>query len=158
MLRTLLITTLLSLAVWPATAHEIAAGNLTIIHPFVKATPPNGPVGGGYLRIRNDGDTDDRLVAIESPGVAKQVTMHRTVVTDGIASMAPLDEGLVVPAHGEAILGDQGTHAMFEGLIAPFGLGQLIDVTLVFEKAGRIPVAFEVEPMTANALDVIHSH
>jgi copper(I)-binding protein len=99
MFKTVIVAILIaSLLPTVATSHEIAAGALTIIHPFVRATPPNARVGGGYLRIRNDGDVDDRLIAIEAPGAAKQVTMHRTVVSDGIASMVPMEGGLVVPA------------------------------------------------------------
>ncbi len=141
----------------PAVAHEIKVGNLTVVHPFVRATPPSARVAGGYLKIRNDGDEDDRLLMIEAPTAAGRVTLHTTVVTDGTASMELL-AGLLIPAHGEAILGADGTHAMFEDLTAPIGLGQLVDATLIFEKAGTVELSFEVEPMTANPLEVIHAH
>lgn len=143
----------------PTAAHEIVVGDIEIIHPFVKETTPKAKVGGGYMVLRNNSDHDDRLVAIESPD-ATSVKIDRTVVgADGVARMEQLVGGVVVPAHGVAKLGDEGgIHAMFDGLKQPFGLGMLIDATLVFERAGRVPITFEVEPMNANVLDIVHDH
>jgi periplasmic copper chaperone A len=138
-------------------AHEIKSGDLTIVHPFVRATAPRAQVGGGYMRIVNTGDEEDRLIAIEAPSACERVTLHSTVVTDGIAKMVRL-EGLVVPAHGGAILGSERTYAMFQGLTAPFAEGQIIDATLVFEKAGRVEMTFEVEALTADPMETVHSH
>lgn len=125
----------------------------------MKETTPKAKVGGGYMILRNKGDADDRLVAIESPD-ATSVMIDRTVVgADGVARMEHLPEGVIVPAHGVARLGaEDGVHVMFDGLVYPFTLGSLIEATLVFERAGRIPITFEVEPKDANVLELVHSH
>jgi hypothetical protein len=47
---------------------------------------------------------------------------------------------------------------MLEGLTAPIGLGQLIPGTLVFEKAGRIDMEFEVEPAGTSQEDAMQAH
>jgi copper(I)-binding protein len=143
----------------PTAAHEITVGDIEVIHPFVKETSPKAKVGGGYMVLRNNSDVEDRLVAIESPDAAS-VKIDRTVVGgDGVARMEHVVGGVVVPAHGVARLGaEDGIHAMFDGLKQPFGLGMLIDATLVFERAGRIPITLEVEPMNANVLQLVHAH
>ncbi|GAB5429807.1 MAG: hypothetical protein Devi2KO_32660 [Devosia indica] len=92
-------------------AHDFTQGSIYLDHPMIEEAPPNAPVLGGYLSIQNMGDTDDRLVAIES-SAAEKVEIHRSTVTDGIARMQPMKEGLVIPA-GETVWLDNGTHAMF---------------------------------------------
>lgn len=126
-------------------AHEVISGNIQILHPFLRATPPTAQVGSGYMVIRNMGTEPDRLIGIETT-VADRVTLHQTVVKDGMATMIPIEGGPVIPAGGEYRLGSDGSHAMLEALSAPIAMGQIIEGTLIFEKAGRIAVTFEVEP------------
>ncbi|MEO7223520.1 MAG: copper chaperone PCu(A)C [Devosia sp.] len=140
------------------TAHEIASGTLTVIHPFVRATLPGAVTGGGYMTIRNDADEPDTLLAIEAPGTSAKVTLHQTIVSaDGTSTMAPLSQ-IVIPAHSEVTIGAEGTHLMFEDIAAPFGLGEILGATLIFERYGRLEITLEVEPFSADPLDVIHAH
>jgi copper(I)-binding protein len=131
-----------------AQAHDFTAGPIYIDHPMIQEAPPNAPVLGGYVTIHNNGDTADRLMSIESP-VAAKVELHRSVVTDGIARMQPMETGLEVPAGEIVWLGDNGTHAMFVKPDRRYLAGDEIATTLVFEKAGRIDVTFKVEERSA---------
>lgn len=147
------------LALWPAlvAGHGFTSGDIEIVHPFFRATPPGAPTGAGYVIVRNQGAEPDRLLAIETEAAAS-VTFHRTVVEDGLAKMVPIEGGIVIPPNGEYRLGLDGTHAMLEGLTAPIGLGQVIEGTLIFEKAGRVDVTFEVEPAGAMQEDAMEAH
>lgn len=135
---------LFGLSAIAASAHDFNAGSIYIDHPMIKEAPPNAPVLGGYIMLQNNGAEDDRLIAIESVAVEK-VELHRTVVTDDIASMTPMTEGLPIPAGGIVWLGDSGTHAMFIKPSVRYRDGDEVPATLVFEKAGRIDVMFRVE-------------
>lgn len=137
------------LAASPAVAHDFTQGSIYLDHPMIEEAPPNAPVLGGYLSIQNMGDVDDRLIAIESPA-AEKVEMHRSIVTDGIARMQPMAEGLLVPA-GQTVWLDDGMHAMFVKPAQRYRVGDEVPATLVFEKAGRIDVTFKVEERTAGA-------
>ncbi len=130
-------------------AHDFTSGSIYLDHPMIEEAPPNAPVLGGYLSIQNMGDTDDRLIAIES-SAAEKVEMHLSTVTDGIARMQPMTEGLVIPA-GETVWLDNGMHAMFVKPAERYRAGDEVPATLVFEKAGRIDVTFKVEGRTAGA-------
>jgi copper(I)-binding protein len=142
----------------PTISHEIASGSITVTHPFVRATPPGAKTAGGYMAILNSADAADRLVAIlPAQDVAKRVTLHQTTLEGGVSKMLPLD-GLDIPVGEQVIIGELGTHLMFEELTAPFGEGELASATLVFEHAGEVEVTFEVEPFSADPLEVIHSH
>ena len=129
-----------------AAAHEFAVGVLTIEHPFLRATPPAVQTGAGYMTILNEGKEPDRLISIETP-VAASVEFHQTMIAEGIARMQPLPEGFIVPPGGSVIIGRDGTHAMLVGLTGLLVEGAEVEGTLVFERAGRIPIVFEVEPI-----------
>lgn len=158
-LRTLTIAVLMLGALpSPATSHEIASGGITVTHPFVRATPPGATTGSGYMAILNTAAETDRLIAVlPAADVAKRVTLHRTTLDDGVSKMLPLD-GIDIPASTQIVIGEEGTHLMFEELAAPFGEGELLGATLVFEHAGNVAVTFEVEPFAADPIDVIHAH
>jgi copper(I)-binding protein len=110
-MKTVALASLLALFALPAVAHDFTQGFIYLDHPMIEEAPPNAPVLGGYLSIQNMGDADDRLIAIESPA-AEKVELHRSTVTDGIARMQPMTEGLPVPA-GQTVWLDDGMHAMF---------------------------------------------
>jgi copper(I)-binding protein len=139
-----------------ALAHDFKAGDLVIDHPKIVENPPGAKVAAGYLTVANSGSTDDRLLAIESPAVSK-VEMHSSSVVEGVASMKPMTDGLAVPAGKTVGLGEDGTHAMFMGMTRQFKAGEKIGVVLVFEKAGRAEVVFNVEKRSAKTNET-HDH
>lgn len=134
------------LAASAAMGHEFRAGDVVVHHPVVRATPNGAKVGAGYLTIRNAGTTPDRLVSIESTAAAS-VQAHQSVREGGAIRMSEHQDGVLIPAGGEVSLKSGGDHLMFEGLKAPFKVGEPVTGTLVFERAGRVPVNFIVEPI-----------
>jgi hypothetical protein len=147
MKKTLFATLLLVMSPLAVSAHDFNAGSIYIDHPMIQEAPPNAPVLGGYIMLQNNGAEDDRLLGIESDAVEK-VELHRTVMTDDIARMTPMTEGLPLPAGAIVWLGDGGTHAMFIKPSARYLEGDEVLATLIFEKAGRIDVMFKVEKRT----------
>lgn len=152
--RTLALAGLLSLSAGLAQAHEYKLGDLSIDHPWSRETPKAAPVGGGYLKVVNKGGAD-RLIAVQSDAAGK-VELHEMAVIDGVMKMRPLDKGLEVPAGGTLELKPGGFHVMFIGLKKPFVSGDKIKGTLVFEKAGKVDVDFNVEAMSAKPMDHMH--
>jgi copper(I)-binding protein len=135
---------LLALSAQPTFAHGFKQGAIFIDHPMIQEAPPNARVLGGYITLQNNGTEDDRLLAIESPA-AQKVELHQSVVTDGIARMLPMTDGLALPAGQIVWLGDNGTHAMFVQPDRHYAPGDELPAVLVFEKAGRVDVTFKVE-------------
>lgn len=138
----------LQLLTAPAAAHDVAAAGLKIGHPFAIETPPGAMSGAGYLTITNEGADPDRLIAVRAD--FPRVTLHRTEIgADDIARMREADGIPVAP--GETVaLEPGGGHIMFMGLDGdPLEVGDIIPATLVFEKAGEVPVEFWVEPRGA---------
>ena len=90
-----------AVSISPAVGHDFQAGSITINHPWSRATPPVTPVAGGYLTLTNDGDIADRLISISSP-LSDRVEIHESTVSDGVASMRPVQIGIEIGA-GETV-------------------------------------------------------
>lgn len=132
------------------TSGTVSAGDLTITGAFARATPPNAPVGGGYLAITNNGSEDDRLIAARSPA-APDVQMHEMAVVDDVMQMRRLADGVPLPAGETVTFEPGGLHLMFMQIPEPFEQGTTIPVTLTFERAGEVKVVLEVRGMGAGA-------
>lgn len=128
----------------PAMAQQSTAGDITIAHPWARATPKGASVGAGYMAIRNKGAVADTLIKASSDA-AGEVQLHETKMEGGVMKMLPLPDGLTIPAGGVAELKPGGYHIMFMDLKAPFHKGDRIKATLTFEHAGAVPVEFKVE-------------
>lgn len=135
------------------TSHDAAAdgggaSGIAVSAPWLRETPPGAPVAGGFLTVLNLASDDDRLLAVES-AVALRVEIHEMRHEDGIARMRRLADGLALPAGATRELKPGGHHLMFIQPQRPLKAGEKVDATLVFERAGRLPVAFEVRPLGA---------
>lgn len=152
MFRTLILALSLMIA-GPVLAQD--AGAIAVSDAFARATLPGAPVGGVYMTLTNTGDDDDRLVKVTT-GAAQEVTIHEMVMQGDTMRMAPLSDGLALPAGQSVTLAPSGMHLMLEDLAAPLKEGATIDVTLTFEQAAPLTVAVPV--MALNAGQTHHHH
>lgn len=134
----------------PVLAHDYRAGDITIGHPWTRATPPMAKVGGGYLELTNEGSTADRLLGGSSP-IAGRVEIHNMEMTDGIMKMRPVPDGVEIPAGDTVKLAPGGYHFMLLDLKQPIVEGEMIPVTLNFERAGSVDVELVASPIGSTA-------
>jgi copper(I)-binding protein len=67
---------------------------------------------------------------------------------NNVMHMKPVEgQRLVIPAKGKVELKPGGYHIMFIGLKEPLKEGQVIDLTLKFEKSGEMKVQAPVKKM-----------
>lgn len=131
-------------------AGEALAGALSLSGAFARATLPNAPVGGGFLTIVNHGTEPDRLIGAASP-IAGKVEVHEMSMKGDVMEMRALSDGLDIPPGSSVTLAPGGKHLMFMQLKAPLVEGETIPVTLVFEKAGPVEIAFGVVGINGKA-------
>lgn len=117
---------------------------------YARSSTKNAKVGAAFMMVMNHGAEDDRLVAVKSD-VAARVELHtHKENAEGVMQMLHVKEGFSIPAGEMHSLARGGDHVMFMGLKAPFEQGDMIPVTLVFEKAGdvqiEVPVDLERKP------------
>ncbi|HJR75129.1 MAG TPA: copper chaperone PCu(A)C [Luteimonas sp.] len=125
---------------------DIAAGDLRIAQPWIRAIPPGAPAAGGFATIRNAGGAPDRLLSASS-AQAERVEVHEVQDDGGVMRMRQLRQGLAIPGGSAVELKPGGYHLM---LISPkhrFAEGETIEVRLRFERAGEVAVPFGVRSM-----------
>lgn len=142
-LKSALVAVLLSGAA--ATAR---AGDISLDHPWSRATPAGAPVGAGYVTLKNSGAAADKLVSATAD-VARKVEVHEMAMDNGVMKMRPVN-GLEIPAGQSVELKPGGYHIMFMGLKQQLKAGDTVKGVLTFEKAGAVPVEFKVEAMSAG--------
>ncbi len=135
-----------------ALASEFKVGPITIERPWSRATPGGAKVAAGYLTIKNDAATPDRLVSVTAE-IAGRAGIHQMIMADGIVKMRELTDGLPIPAEGSVTLEPASYHLMFQDLKKPLTQGETFPATLNFEKAGTVSVTFEVKGLGATAPD-----
>jgi periplasmic copper chaperone A len=117
----------------------VKAGSLEVSDGTTKAMLPGQPVGGGYVTIKNTGDSDDKLIGVESSS-AGRAEIHEMAMVNDVMKMRKLDDGIVIPAGQTVELKPGGLHMMFFDVKKPFAEGDKVPVTLIFEKAGKVEI------------------
>ncbi|WP_189282318.1 copper chaperone PCu(A)C [Streptomyces atratus] len=103
---------------------------------------PASDMAGGFLVVKNSGDTSDRLTSVTSP-ISDDVTIHET--KNGKMRKVTSFE---VPAGGQLDLERGGNHIMFMKLKQQPKVGEKVPVELHFEKADPIKVDLPVKETT----------
>lgn len=95
--------------------------------------------GAVYLLIRNTGDQPERLLSA-SAARSERVSLHETRVTNGIAEMLSLPEGLDIPPGTTVALQPGGLHLMLENVREPLKAQERYTLTLVFKSGVSLDV------------------
>ena len=120
-------------------------GTLQIFAPMIRATPPNAGAAGGFLKVKNTGDADDRLVAAQmSADIAGLVQLHEMAMDGDVMRMPEVEGGVDLPAGETIILAPGGLHIMVMQLQRPMVTGDSHAITLTFAKAGELVLPFSV--------------
>jgi hypothetical protein len=132
----------LGLILAPASAQQFKAGDIVVDKAWSPESPTGAMAGAGYLVIRNNGATPDRLIGGSADFAA--VVIHEMRMSGGAMTMSAIKDGLEIPTHGAMALAPGGPHVTFMDLTHPLAKGQRVKATLTFEHAGPIPVEFSI--------------
>ncbi|MEN9708950.1 MAG: hypothetical protein RIQ68_1358 [Pseudomonadota bacterium] len=138
----------------PAPVLRVAAAQkqsaIRVEQVWSRATPNGANVGAGYLRLTNTGSSPDRLIS-GATDVANRIEVHEMAMDNGVMKMRALSDGLTLAPGQSVELKPGGYHLMIMGLKQPLKEGASFSGTLKFEKAGDVPVSFNVLGMGASA-------
>jgi len=138
--KTILASTTAIILAMPAFAEGIM-----IKDAYIRSSGPNAKTGAAFLVIMNDTDQDDTLVSATSD-IAKRIETHTHIQSgDGVMQMRKVEGGFPVAARSMHALKRGGDHLMFMGLNQPLNQGDMVTVTLTFEKAGDMTVEIPVD-------------
>ena len=103
----------------------------------LRATVVGMPSSAAYLKITNNGVSDDRLIAAKA-AIAQRVEIHSMEMDNGVMRMRAVDGGLAIAAGESVTLAPGGLHIMLMGLTTDLSPGTKHEIILIFEKAGNI--------------------
>ena len=103
----------------------------------LRATVAGMPSSAAYLKITNNGVSDDRLIAAKAT-IAQRVEIHSMEMDQGVIRMRAVDGGLAIAAGDSVTLAPGGLHIMLMGLTTDLAPDSQHEIILVFEKAGDI--------------------
>lgn len=135
-------------------ADEIKAGDMTIIHPFARASAGAARVGAVFMGLQNNGTRADRLLAVSVPTeIARKAEVHHHIMEGDISRMRKMEGGIEIPAGATVVLEPGGPHVMLMNLTEPLAEGEDIVLVLTFDKAGDVTVDIPVLNVSAGAND-----
>lgn len=150
MLKKILCASVLCFSSIAANAHDFTVGDITINHPWSRATPPKAVNAGAFMLLTSKGG--DQLIAASSD-LAEKAEVHEMKMVDGVMKMRPLTTGLELAPNQTAKFAPGSFHIMLLGLKQPLKEGSQFPLTLTFAKAGKITVNVQVQAMTDLAAD-----
>lgn len=117
---------------------------ITVSDAYARVAGKMAKAGAAFMVIENSGEAD-RLIAASSD-VAKKVELHtHKDMGEGVMRMVHVEEGFEIPAGGTHLLARGGDHVMFMGLNHGLDHGDMVTVTLTFEKAGDMTLDIPVD-------------
>jgi copper(I)-binding protein len=131
-------------------AEGVTLGDLTITGGWVRTT--TNDVSAAYLMVQNAG-LEDTLVAAASP-ISPMVQLHEVITEGGSSKMQQKEGGFPVPAQGMVELKPGGYHIMLMDLTEPLEEGDMVEVTVTFEKAGEVTLTLPVQKAEGTSMDM----
>ena len=138
-------STVMAAAAVCAMALPAWAEGITVNDPYARASAMMSTSGAAFMMIKNETGQDDHLIGAASP-VAEVVQLHTHKEDEnGVMRMIHVEEGFALPKDGMIAMQRGGHHVMFMGISEPFEQGDMIPLTLTFEKAGDVQVEVPVD-------------
>ena len=114
-----------------------ASDKISFSEMQLRATVAGMPTSAAYLKITNNGVSDDRLIAAKA-AIAQRVEIHLMEMDNGVMRMRAVDGGLAIAAGDSVTLAPGGLHIMLMGLTTDLAPDTKHEIILVFEKAGDV--------------------
>ncbi len=122
---------------------------IVITDSWVRPTMGSKRSTAAYMNITNSSEKADFLYKVTSAQAAK-TELHKIVSDDkGVDHMVHIDK-LVIPAQQTVKLTTKGLHIMLFQLERVLFVGDKIELTLYFEKAGQIKLIVPVTKLKAQ--------
>ena len=120
-------------------AQEISRlDDLVIERQWARASIETRRPAAAYLSIRNKGTENDTLLEVSTP-LSGMAEVHTMKMKNGVMKMGPAGS-VEIPAGGKVVLAPGGLHIMMMKLKKALIKGKTVEITLSFERSGKITV------------------
>ena len=146
---------LIAAALTTACAISAVAQNVTVTDAWARATVQGQKATGAFMKITAKDNA--KLVGVSSP-VAGVVEIHEMKMEKDVMKMAPLPNGLDLPAGKAVELKPGGYHVMLMDLKAPLTKDTTIPLTLMVQDAKGVKSAVELKLLVGMQAPAMPSH
>ncbi|GHE04837.1 hypothetical protein U879_02210 [Defluviimonas sp. 20V17] len=126
-------------------AGAVQAGAIVIKAPYARVSTPMSKSAAAFMEIENSGADADRLIGVTADVSAVAELHTHEESAGGVMRMVEVKGGILVPAHGSSLLARGGDHVMLMGLKHPLKQGDVVHLTLSFQRAGAVEVDVPVD-------------
>ncbi len=135
----------------------LAQDGVNVVDAYARVATESAKSAAAFFVIENQGPTPDRLLNVTAD-IAERAELHsNSQDANGVMSMARIEGGIAIPANGSHTLDRAGDHLMLMGLTRGLRQGDVIRLTLTFERQGEmvveVPVDNDRAPGAAPAMD-----
>ncbi|MEY4591956.1 MAG: hypothetical protein RIR18_851 [Pseudomonadota bacterium] len=111
------------------------ADQILVQEPYVRLPPPNAPVAGAFMVLKNQGNKDIKILKAES-SVSRLTELHTHLHEDGMMKMRQVPY-VEVKAKGQAVLAPGGLHIMLIDLKTPLKEGDVVPLSFTLDDGSR---------------------
>lgn len=137
------------------TAPASQADAVSVQDGWVRETPPGSKVSAGYMTLVNATSQAAHLRSV-TVDLAERAEIHTMFMQDGMMRMRQLENGLEVPARGQAELKAGADHLMLMGLSSALTLDMQVRVTLEFADGSAKSLDLPVRSATGHSRHAQH--
>ena len=124
---------------------------ISVENEWARVTPSG--TGSVYMKIKNNGNSDDKLLSASSDK-AGMVMIHRSIREGDISKMIHIHDGITIPGNSSVSLKPGDYHLMLMNLDKNLSLGDKISIVLNFEKNNSL----EIIPVAKLRPPKMHAH
>ena len=124
---------------------------ISVENEWARVTPSG--TGSVYMKIKNNGNSDDKLLSASSDK-AGMVMIHRSIREGDISKMIHIHDGITIPGNSSVSLKPGDYHLMLMNLDKNLSLGDKISIVLNFEKNNSL----EIIPVAKLRPPQMHTH
>ncbi|MEQ8228444.1 MAG: copper chaperone PCu(A)C [Rhodospirillales bacterium] len=122
----------------PAAAEQ----GIAVSGAWARPTIAKMRISAAYFQASLAGDGEDKLIGVKAD-IAARAELHEHVMEGTIARMRPVSE-VALSAGSPVVFKPGGYHVMLFDLKQALQEGETFSMTLVFQKAGDVPVTVQV--------------
>ena len=140
-----------------AAYFALSAGQMAAAHdgirvedPYARVMGPTAKSGGVFMTILNHSIEDDRLISVSTDAAERASLHNNSQDANGVMRMVEMEGGLLIEGMETRMLDRGGDHIMLFGPTRALKQGDIITLTLTFERTGvmtiKVPVDNDREP------------
>ena len=139
----------------PDLAAHGAETDLSVHSAWIREAPLGAPALASYMVIENSGAAPRKLISATSAAF-ETVELHRSVIENDVAHMAPQAAVSIPPAGGQVKLKPGGYHLMMIKPLRALRAGDKVSVVLIFDGDEQLKVRVPV--IRAAGVPAQHHH